>query len=102
MSAAVVCCQNFLQVFPHIVKLFVNVANASVQARQVCSVNASWFARSKAATESANGAVAAGHPLSKNQDPFLNFMELCIELRSHGIDRQDVAAAFGQFVQIMG
>jgi hypothetical protein len=98
VSVAVECCQNFLQVSPHVVQFFVDVANASVQARQVCSVNASWFARSKAATESANGAVAAGYPFSKDKDPFLDFMELCIELRGHGVDRQDIAAALGQFV----
>ena len=82
-------------------KFFVDFTNASVQTRQVCSVDASWFARSKAATESANRAVATGHPLAKNKNPFLDFMELGVELRSHCVDRQYVAAAFGQFVQVV-
>ena len=94
-------CQNLLQVVSHFVDFFVDVANASFQARQVCPINAAWIARSKAAAESADRAIAAGHPLSQNQNPFLDFMKLNVELRCQGVNSQDVAAAPGQFVKFV-
>ena len=101
VSAAVKFCQNFLQVIPHLVDLFVDVADASFEACKVCPVDTSWCAGSKAAAESANGAVAAGCPFSKYQNPFLDFMKLNVELRGHGVNSQDVAAAFRHFVQFV-
>ena len=94
-------CQNLLQVVPHFVDLFVDVSNASFQARQVCPIDASWSAGRKAAAESVDRAITAGHPLSQNQNSFLDVMELNVELRCHRVNSQDVAAAFGQFVQFM-
>jgi len=101
VSATVVCSQYFLQVLPHVVKFFVDVTDAPVQASQICSVDSSWFARSKAATESADRAVAAGCPFLKHQNPFLNLMKLNVELRGHRVNRQDVAATFCEFVKFM-
>jgi hypothetical protein len=83
------------------VKFFVDVTDASVQASQICSVDTSWFARSKATTESADGAVALGSPFLKHQNSLFNFMKLNVELRGHGVNRQDVAATPGQFVKFM-
>lgn len=95
------CGQYFRQVISHVVKFFVDVTNASVQALQVRAVNASRFARSKAATESTDRAVASGCPFSKHQDSFFNFMKLNVELRSHRVNSHEIAAALGQFMEFM-
>lgn len=93
--------QHFLQVFFHLAEFFVNVSDASVEACQIGSIDASWFAGRKAVAESSNGAVTAGSPFVQNKNSLFNFEELSFELGCHRVDGQDVAAAPRQFVQFV-